>query len=244
MPDEILVPIVVVLFFSTLTRSTFGFGDAMMAMPLVTLFAGIRVATPLVALSAFTISAGILLTQWRKVEIACARRLILSSLFGIPIGLFYLKNIPEPLIKVVLALVIVSFSGYNLFRPDKWHLKDDRWAMFFGFAGGILGGAYNTNGPPVIIYGTLRKWKKENFRATLQGYFLPTGGFIMIGHALSGFWTREVLLSYLYALPAILAAIALGGFLHRRIPAKVFAPAIYILLILIGLFLAYTVVSG
>jgi hypothetical protein len=32
------------------------------------------------------------------------------------------------------------------------------------------------NGPPLVIYGALRRWTPERFRATLQGYFLPASG--------------------------------------------------------------------
>ncbi len=244
MPLSDLAPVLVILFFSTLTRSTFGFGDALLAMPLLSMVSGIHFATPLVALVATTISIGILLTQWKKVDLASAWRLILSALVGIPIGLLYLKSLPEPLIKGILALVIFGFSLYNLVRPEMWHIRNERWAFLFGFAGGILGGAYNTNGPPVIIYGTLRKWKPENFRATLQGFFLPTGGMIMLGHALAGLWTREVLLGFATALPVVIAAIILGGFLHQRIPRKVFVPVIYILLMGISMLLGYSVLHS
>ena len=29
------------------------------------------------------------------------------------------------------------------------------------------------NGPPLAIYGSMRRWSAQHFRATLQGYFLP-----------------------------------------------------------------------
>ena len=43
--------VVAVLFLGSLVRSTFGFGDALVAMPLLTLLIPIRVATPLVAVA-------------------------------------------------------------------------------------------------------------------------------------------------------------------------------------------------
>ena len=67
----------------------------------------------------------------------------------------------EPSIALVLS--IVSFA--TLLRST------------FGFFAGILGGAYNTNGPPVVIYGSLRKWSPATFRATLQGYFFMAAFF-------------------------------------------------------------------
>src|SRR5262249_25397617 len=74
---------------------------------------------------------------------------------------------------VVLPVTIIVFSTYCLAGRRRFELKDDRLAWLFGFTGGVLGGAYGMNGPPLVVYGSLRHWSPEHFRATLQGYFLP-----------------------------------------------------------------------
>jgi uncharacterized membrane protein YfcA len=86
----------------------------------------------------------------------------------------------------------------------------------------------------VVLYGALRRWPPERFRATLQGYFVPAGLLIWIGHALAGLWTRRVLTLYVLALPLLLVTIPLGSRLHRRIPAQRFEQALYVLLIGLG----------
>jgi hypothetical protein len=106
-----------------------------------------------------------------------------------------------------------------------------------GFIAGILGGAYNTNGPPVVIYGMLRRWDPEKFRATLQGYFLPTGLAILISHGLAGMWTKQVIHLYLYSLPAIIAAVLIGGKVNQLIPKGKFDKIIYGFLVAIGILL-------
>ncbi len=229
-----LFPILIILFCSSLIRSTFGFGDALIAMPLLAFFLELRVATPLVALIAFTLGILILLGNFRHIEIRCAWRLILSSAFGIPIGLLLLKGSFENLLKIVLAILIMAFALYQLFQPRLPRIRE-RNAFWFGFIAGILGGAYNTNGPPVIVYGTLRRWTPQSFRATLQGYFVTTSLFILMGHALGGLWTAEVLQIYLLAIPILLLALFGGRHIHQRIPAAKFNRYIYGLLICIGL---------
>ena len=231
-PDLLLI--LIILFCSSLIRSTFGFGDAVIAMPLLALVVDLRVATPLVALIAFTLGILILLGNFRHIEIRCAWRLILSSAFGIPIGLLLLKASFENILKIVLAILIMAFALYQLIQP-RLSIIRQRNAFLFGFIAGILGGAYNTNGPPVIVYGTLRRWTPQSFRATLQGYFVTTSLFILAGHALGGLWTTEVLQSYLMAIPLVLIAIFGGQYLHRRIPAEKFNKYIYGLLTCIGL---------
>ena len=230
----VLVWVVCVLFFSTLIRSAFGFGDALIAMPILALFLDMRIATPVVAFGSSLIAGCLLIGHWRSVQIRSAWRLIVSTIVGIPLGLWLLKGTYESVLKLILGAVILLFGAYRLIRPNLFHLKSERNAFGFGFIAGILGGAYNTNGPPVIIYGLLRKWPPETFRATLQGYFFPTGLLVLAGHGSAGLWTRDVVSIWLAALPMMLLAIWLGERLHRTIPHGKFDSAVYILLVLVG----------
>jgi uncharacterized membrane protein YfcA len=104
----------------------------------------------------------------------------------------------------------------------------------FGFAAGVLGGAYNANAPPVVVYGAMQHWAPERFRATLQGYFLPAAILICTGHALSGFWTVAVVRLYLLALPCIFVAVWVGRRLGRRMPMEKFQHTLYWVLAALG----------
>jgi uncharacterized protein len=162
---------------------------------------------------------------------------VLSALAGIPLGLLLLKLLAESTIKSVLAVVIISFSAYSLFSRREYELNDDRFAWLFGFISGVLGGAYGMNGPPLVIYGSLRRWSPERFRATLQGYFLPASLIGMVGYWLAGLWTPSVTRFYLVSLPAVIAATFLGRVINRRIPAPRFLLYVHCGLILIGVIL-------
>jgi uncharacterized membrane protein YfcA len=234
-----LFPVIAILFVSTLTRSTLGFGDALIAMPLLVVTIGAQTATPLVAFMGFTIAITILSRNWRDVDIKAAWRLIVSSLVGIPLGILLLKEAPESLVNGILGVLLVLFGLYNLVTPRLPTLQWEGFAYIFGFVSGVLGGAFNTNGPPIVIYSTMRRWPPERFRATLQGYFFPSGIFLLSSHALAGLWTRDVLQSYAYSLPFILLAIFLGGKLNQRIPHGRFERFIHVFLILIGVYLLF-----
>jgi uncharacterized membrane protein YfcA len=240
--DFPILLVLVVLFLSTLVRSTFGFGDALVAMPLLALIIPIKTATPVVAIIAPTIAICLLIKEWRHIDLKSTMRLIISTLAGIPIGILYLKQIHENVVNLVLALVLIVFSFYSLAKPALHRMKSDRWAFLFGFIGGILGGAYNTNGPPVILYGILRGWKPESFRATLQSYFLPTGAAIMIGQGLAGLWTKTVMTTYLSSLPLVFLAIFLGLKISRKIPAEKFNKYVYVMLLGLGIILLIKVI--
>ena len=113
-----------------------------------------------------------------------------------------------------------------------------RWGYLFGFLARLLGGAFTAGGPPIVIFGTLRRLPPEEFRATLQGCFTPLNLFILLGHALACLWTPPVLELYLLGLPVALLALWLGTRVHRAIPAHTFERVVYLGLVLLGVGLA------
>ena len=226
-----------ILFLSTFIRSALGFGDALIAMPLLAMAVSLEVATPLTAMGATTIAITILIRAWKRVDLKAAWRLVLTTWIGIPIGIFFLNAAPEIIVKSLLGIIIIGFGLYNLIVPNLPKLNNENWAYLTGIIAGILGGAYNTNGPPVVIYGMLRRWDPEKFRATLQGYFLPTGLAILITHGLAGMWTPQVVNYYLYSIPVILTAVVIGGIVNKLIPQGKFDKIIYGFLVLIGILL-------
>jgi uncharacterized protein len=146
------------------------------------------------------------------------------NLFGIPLGLLLLTAVAETVVKAILAVVIIGFSLYCLVSRSPYQLKNDQWAWVFGFSAGVLGGAYGMNGPPLVIYGSLRHWSPEQFRATLQGYFLPASLVGMCGYWLAGLWIPAVTRYYLWSFPLAVAAILLGRAINQRLEGQLVSP--------------------
>ncbi|HZY88521.1 MAG TPA: sulfite exporter TauE/SafE family protein [Gemmataceae bacterium] len=232
--EETTLLVVAVIFLATLVRSAFGFGEALVAVPLLALLVPVKVAAPLAVLFSVTVAGLILLQDWHKVHVRSAWRLVLSTLFGIPLGLLLLKAGPERTVKVSLALVIISFSAYCLLRRRPFELKDDRLAWAFGFGAGVLGGAYGMNGPPLVIYGGLRGWSPAHFRATLQGYFLPASLAGLVGYWWDDLWVPAVNRYFLLSLAPALAAVFLGRVINRRLKGRSFLLYVHIGLIVVG----------
>lgn len=226
--------VLAVVFLATLVRSAFGFGEALVAVPLLSLRLPVAVAAPLAVLLSVTVAAVIVVEDWDKVQLGSARRLVLFSLPGVPLGLLLLTVAPAPAVKAALGAVIVAFSAYCLARPTPVELRDDRLAWLFGFASGVLGGAYGMNGPPLVIYGTLRRWSAEQFRATLQGYFLVASAVGMAGYWLAGLWVPAVTRYYLLSLPVAAASVWLGRVVNRRLAGRAFVRYVHAALIVIG----------
>jgi len=226
--------ILVIVFVGQILHATVGFGDALLAMPLLTLIIGVRTATPLVALLATTVTILILWQSWREIDVGSAWRLVVASLPGIPVGVWLVRFAPEAWVIGGLGVLVLGFALYSLTSPVLPQVQSRIWVIPAGFLAGVLGAAYNTNGPPVIVYGTLRRWTAPQFRATLQGFFFPSGLLILASHGLGGLWNREVFTLYAYSLPVALIAVWVGSRLNQRIPAQKFARMIYGILVVLG----------
>ena len=234
------------MFCATVIRSAFGFGEALVAVPLLAFFIPLRVATPLAVLISITIAGIIVAQDWRKVHFYSAGWLILPTLFGIPLGLLLLTSSHQKTVKGALAVLIIAFSVYSLSGSTPLELRHDHraWLLFFGFAAGVFGGAYGMNGPPLVMYGSMRRWSAQHLRATLQAYFLPASLLGMTGYWFSGLWVHAVTRYYLLALPVMLPAVLLGRVINHRLPAAVFMKYVYLGLAAIGMILMVQAMTG
>jgi uncharacterized protein len=228
--------VLAVIFVATLIRSTFGFGEALIAVPLLALRLPVTIAAPLAVLVS-TVTAGVVVVQdWRHVQFRSALGLVLSALPGIPLGVFLLASGNERVIKSILGLLIIGFSIYSLTASRARHLTEDHkgWMLGCGFLSGVLGGSYGMNGPPLAIYGALRRWSPQHFRATLQGYFLPASLAGLIGYAALGLWSWPLTRYFLFSLPVVAAAIVLGRVINQRMRGAGFFRFVYAGLIAVG----------
>lgn len=243
--DPITLYIVGVIFLATLIRSTLGFGEALVAVPLLALRTPVSVAAPLAVLVSILVAGVVVVQDWRRIEMRSARGLILTALLGIPLGVLLLAKANDHLVRLILGLVIIAFSVHALTMGRARRLERDHpgWLAACGFLSGVLGGAYGMNGPPLAVYGALRRWTPRQFRATLQGYFLPVSLVGLAGYLYVGLWDAAVTRDFLWSLPGVALAIVLGRALNRRIRSDRFVRLLYMGLVGIGAVLLFQAIA-
>lgn len=135
--------------------------------------------------------------------------------------------------------MIVLFSGYALVgrKPPELWSESRVWLLGCGFVAGVLGGAYGMNGPSLVVYGAMRRWSPQQFRATLQGYFLPASVVAVAGYWLAGLWVPAVTHYYLASLPVAVPAIFLGRVVNRLLRRDAFLAYVYAGLVCVGVVL-------
>jgi hypothetical protein len=138
-----------------------------------------------------------------------------------------------------VGLILVAYALYLLLQPARARTLSRGWVYPAGFVAGCLGGAYNTPGPPVIVYGSLRQWPRDQFRAVLQTFFFFNGLLVVSSHLLARHMTPKVLTFYLYAAPALLLGILAGSRLDRRVDRQRFGRLVTAMILIVGLVLLW-----
>ncbi len=223
-----------VLFLAAFTQSLSGFGLALVAMALLPLAISLQVATPLVALAAVAIE-GVLIIRYREaLDVRAIWRVVLAALIGIPFGAYWLVRVNERLALGGMGLVIAGYAAYALLGLRLPRLAHPLWAYLAGLVGGLLGGAYNTSGPPVIVYADCRGWPRNSFKSNLQGYFIVSSVVVLVSHAVVGNLTPQVWRFFWSSSPFIAAGLLAGFALDRWLNPEVFRRVVLVLLIVMG----------
>ncbi len=235
-----------VSFIATLVRSTLGFGESLIAVPLLIVILPVTVAVPLSVLLSIVIALVVVIQDHRKIHLYSAKWLIIFALLGIPLGLLLLVYGSENQVKFGLGAAITGYALYALWRKNGPQLKTDHkgWLFACGFLSGVLGGAYGLNGPPLIVYGNMRQWDAKQFRATLQAYFLPVSFAGVIGYWIKDLLNADVFRYFMVALPAAIPAIFLGRYLNHRLNNESFFRYVYLGLLCIGISILFGAFNG
>ncbi|MCH5597884.1 sulfite exporter TauE/SafE family protein [Niabella ginsengisoli] len=240
-----IILVLIISFIASLVRSTFGFGESLVAVPLFILFLPVEIAVPLSVMLSIVIALVVVIQDYKQIHFSSAKWLIFYAIFGIPIGIALLIYGNEILIKVALGTLIILYALYSLFSKKVKALKEDNkfWLFVCGFLSGILGGAYGLNGPPLVIYGNLRQWSAKHFRATLQAYFLPASFITVIGYYIKGLINIEVNTYFVISLITAIPAIFLGRYLNHQLKDGSFFKYVYVGLIIIGIILIASILN-
>ena len=222
------------LTLGSVVRGTLGFGDALVAIPLLTLVVSPQVAVPAIAVLSAALGLGIGLTNREQVDWRGAGTLLLGAVLGLPLGIWALAVWSVDRLETALgaALVLVSLQG--LLRP-----RDSGWATLrtgpvFGFAGGLLGGMLGMAGPAFVLWTVGTGWPADRIRATLQGVFLPLALLTMLGHAWAGLWSRQVLVLAALGIPAAALGTLAGNRIARRLTLTRFQAVLWTVLLGLG----------
>jgi hypothetical protein len=238
MTEQLIVAFII--FLAVFTQSLSGFGFALVTMTFLPAVIGIYQATSLVALIMATIEIFLLAHYRKALKINTIWPIIASSIVGIPLGIYFLSRVDQEISMTILGIIIVTYALYALLEAFTHlirlpNLDHAAWAYLSGFFAGILGGAYNTSGPPVIIYGHSKRWPSAEFKGNLQGFFVISSLIIVLGHAWKHNFSPTVWGYFLWSMPAMMIGMITGTRLDKYIKPEIFRRVVLVLLLIMGM---------
>ena len=224
-----------VIFFGAFTQSLTGFGIGLVTMAVLPALLGLHAATPLVALAGAVLETTMLIRYHESLQVKAIWRLLVASTLAIPFGVYFLARLNERVALFLLGLILASYAVYALIGFRLPELHHPSWAWLMGILSGMLGGAYNTSGPPVIIYGNCRRWSPQEFKSNLSGFFIVNSLIVVSTHWWSGNYTRGVMTAFWWALPALFLGFLAGQSLDRWLSPERFRKIVLVLLVGLGI---------
>ena len=223
-----------ILFLGAFTQSMTGFGSALVAMSILPSLLGLPVAAPIVAATGLALESMLTLRYRQSLRVDAIWRVLAASLIAIPFGVLLLRHINERVALFILGLLLVVYSLYALIGFRLPNLSHPIWAWMTGLASGLLGGAYNTAGPPIVVYGNCRGWDAAQFKSNLSSFFLINSLFVTASHFASGNFTPDVTRTILFCLPATVLGFILGQSMDKWLDPGRFRKIVLVLLIVLG----------
>lgn len=224
-----------IILLASFVQGFSGFGFALVSIPLLAFFLDIKTAIPLGALCGLLINLLLYSQLHPHINFKEIKNLLIGAVAGIPFGVLFLSQADPALIKIILGIIIILFVLLSSFSIIPRHRINLNWGYLFGIFSGLLGGALNTNGPPVLIYFFLQGWDKTKQKASTTGFFIITSIMIVGSHLITGITGGALLIRFVYLVPFVVAGFAIGNVLFAKISTVFFNRFILALLLLVAI---------
>jgi uncharacterized membrane protein YfcA len=160
--------------------------------------------------------------------------LLVGTVAGAPAGVWVLASLSASALNRLIGLVLIGVVALEVLGLSPRGLHGRAWGLGFGFAGGVLGGAVGTPGPPVVLYATTQGWSPRTMKVNIQAFLVVNQTVTLATYWWAGLLTTEVCwFALVFAVPA-LAGVLAGMALFDRIEPRRFRRLVFGLLCVSG----------
>ncbi len=210
MSIELWIIAVLVVVVSAIIMGLTGFGFALLFIPFFLLLMETKTVVILNIILGTLICIPIMWQARKHLIFSKIALLVISCIIGLPVGIYILSNVASPVMKLIIATVVVIFAVLLGFGVSYKFKKEGLGCVVSGFIAGSLMTSIGLGGPPVIIFLINQGWEKNVFRANLNAFFILTGiaAFIALGAA--GTMTVSTLTTALILIPPLAIGLFIG----------------------------------
>ena len=224
-----------VVVMAAVLRAFTGFGFALAAVPVFSLFMPPTQAVVLSSSLALAISLLTLRSYWGRYPLRPMLPLLVMLLLGTVCGVLLLDSLSPREFRLWIGLaVILACLSLAFYRPRHTEPRPGLGGLA-GLASGLLNGAFAIPGPPVIIYAMATEPDPTRSRALLMTFFLFSALLALTSYTVAGFVTPLSPWLFLLAFPAMYVGDKLGHFLFHRFGSAFYRRVALAMLFGIGL---------
>lgn len=158
----------------------------------------------------------------------------ICSFLAVPFGVIASDKIDDRLVLDALGFIIIFYVLYCWFTPRLPEVKASAWGYFAGLTSGFFSGAYNSCGPPLIMYANSCQWNPEEFKSNIQGIRICSMIFAVVVHGLNHDLTSQVWHLFLPGITSVCLGTFAGIFLSKYVNPIIFQKVVLVLLLLTG----------
>ena len=214
----------VVWFLAGFVNGVTSFGGNLVAVPLMTLVMDAKTAIILGCLVGLGITLPIAVCYHRELPRLEFMLSCLGSVAGIPLGIVILKAAPARVILLACGSILLLFLFWQ-FVSGRMHgsFRIPLWCIVpMSVVAGILLGATSMGGPILAMYAVMRGWNKEVTLSMLNTLAALVLICLIPAQGWSGLYTPEILHMALWAIPCAVAGVLMSIPVIRRLNARVF----------------------
>jgi hypothetical protein len=207
-----IVLLIAAAFIASLARGFSGFGGALIFVPLASAAVGPQAAAPILLAIDGIAQLALLKNAWREANRREVGIMALGALIGIPLGAAILGSVDATILRWAIAALIVGMLALLI---SGWRYRGRPTiptTVSVGFAAGILSGAVQAAGPPVVAYWLGGSNSALAVRANIILFFFCTSVVAAVSYVATGLLGPDVLLLAALTAPGY----ALGMFLGTR----------------------------
>ncbi len=236
------VAVACAFLLASFVKGTTAMGFPLIATPMVAMLVDIRttyalLVLPNILMDAMQIARGRLpWLLWRRLS-----SLLAATVVGVFLGTRILISVPERVIYLALALMIIAFLisaqlDLRIEVPPRW----EGWlGPAVGLAGGVLAGVTNVIGPLTALYILALGFEKPEFVKAVASIFFMTKVSQLVAISRWGLYTVEILWWSVGLSAVALVAFWVGLQVQDRVPQETFRRLLHLLLFGMGMVFIY-----
>ncbi|MEM9348681.1 MAG: sulfite exporter TauE/SafE family protein [Pseudomonadota bacterium] len=234
---------IVAILTTGISKSGFGGGLGVMAVPMMSLFAAPQLAAAVMMPILFAMDVMIVFRYRKSWNRAVVFALLPGALIGLSLGALFFGVLDADLIRFVIGVLALIFVAQYLLQGRKWAGKRKAskplvWilAATSGFASYVA----HAGGPPVKAYLLSQEMPKAAFVGTNTVFFFILNGLKTVAYGSTGTLDWSTLYISLILSPWLVVGVLVGSWLHSRVDQKIFVRIVYGFLALTALRLLST----